>query len=75
MITWITVTGFIFGLEMESKKIEIAFANEKPQFMNVDDIKKWEPKNVSKIGSVVLFKVGEKFVTMKKEDYQNIFNI
>lgn len=60
---------------MESKKIEIAFANEKPQFMNVDDIKKWEPKNVSKIGSVVLFKVDEKFVTMKKEDYQNIFNI
>jgi hypothetical protein len=66
----------IFGLEMEkSKKVAVAFANQLPQYLDIETVKKWEPKNVNKFGSTVFFKVDDTYVSMSTEDYRKIFNI
>lgn len=59
-----------------SKKVErvsIAFANESPQRLLVEDVSKWEPKNINRAGTHVFFSVDGKYVSMKTVDYKKIF--
>lgn len=55
------------------EKVSVAFANEQPQNLSVEDVSKWEPKNVSRMSGHVYFSVDGKYVSMKTDDYTKIF--
>jgi hypothetical protein len=59
----------------KNKKIAVAFANEPLQYLDIETLEKWEPKNVNKFGNTVFFKIEDKYVSMTTEDYRKIFNI
>jgi hypothetical protein len=53
--------------------IMVGVANEGEFSFNVEDIKLWEPKNITHSGLTVLFKHEDKFYLMKREDFKRIF--
>ena len=57
----------------KSERIQVAFANEQPQNLEVDIVSKWEPKKVTRVGTHVFFSVDGTFVSMKSADYNKIF--
>lgn len=57
----------------KSERVNVAFANEQPQNLEVDVVSKWEPKNINRSGGHVFFSVDGKYVSMKLADYTKIF--
>lgn len=56
-------------------KFDVAFNGEKfPRKLDIEEISKWEPKKITKMGHSTYFEVDGTFVSMKTEDYNLVFN-
>lgn len=55
------------------ERVQVAFANEQPQNLEVEVVSKWEPKNINRAGSHVFFSVDGQYVSMRAQDYKKIF--
>jgi len=55
------------------ERVTICIANQKPKRLTVEEVSKWEPKNISRMGGDVYFKVDNDYVSMKVNDYNKIF--
>lgn len=55
------------------ERVQVAFANEQPEHMDVETVSKWEPKNVKRVSSTVFFSIEGQYASMKNADYTKIF--
>ncbi len=55
------------------ERVSVAFANESPQRLLVEDVSKWKPKNINRVSGHVFFSVDGQYVSMKTVDYKKIF--
>jgi hypothetical protein len=60
---------------MSKELVRVGFANEGERNLEVDFVKKWEPKNISYIGDTVFFKNYDTYFSMKTVDFKRIFNL
>jgi hypothetical protein len=60
---------------MSKELVRVGFANEGERNLEVDFVKKWEPKNISYIGDTVFFKNDDTYFSMKTVDFKRIFNL
>lgn len=63
---------------MEKKSVIVGVANQNETSMKVDDIKDWEPKKVSYIGTSTYFQVVDEdgngtFYSMESPEFREIF--
>ncbi len=56
-----------------TEKILIGVANDKPISIEIDELSKWTPKNVSYFSDMVYFKNEDKFYMIKQIDFNRIF--
>ena len=56
------------------RTVNVAFANEQPMSLPMEVVEKWEPKNVTRIGTSTFFKVDDTYVSMKSKDYNDIYD-
>ena len=54
--------------------VKIGVANESEINLEIDEVKKWTPKNVNYFGDTVYFKNDKKYYSMKRVDFDKIFN-
>lgn len=59
--------------EFENKNVLVGIANGGEESMNVDDIKDWDIKKVSHVGSTVYFEHDGTFLSMETSDFNDIF--
>lgn len=55
------------------ERVQVAFANEQPQNLDVEIVSKWEPKNINRVSGHVFFSVDGTYVSMKSADFIKIF--
>ena len=55
--------------------VKVGFANEGEQNLKTEDVAKWTPKNITHVGDTVFFKNGDSYFSMKREDFNKIFNL
>ena len=55
------------------KTVEISYANEGPIRLPIEEVEKWVPEKITTLTGIVAFKVEDKFVSMKIDDYKRIF--
>ena len=58
---------------MEKKNILVGVANKNEQSMKVEDIKDWEPKKISYVGTTAYFQHEETFYSMETMDFRAIY--
>lgn len=58
---------------MSKQTVLIGIANDGEVSMEVEVLKKWEPKNISRFGDTVYFKNEDTYFSMKRVDFDNIF--
>ena len=54
--------------------VKIGVANEAEINLGIDELKKWTPKNINNFGDTVYFKKDKKYYSMKRVDFDKIFN-
>ena len=54
--------------------VKIGVANEAELNLGIDELKKWTPKNINYFGDTVYFKNDKKQYSMKRVDFDKIFN-
>jgi len=60
---------------MSKETVLVGFANEGELNLEVEIVKKWEPKDINFIRDVVFFKSDDSYFSMKTIDFKRIFNI
>ena len=55
--------------------VKIGVANEAEINLEIDEVKKWIPKNVNYFGDTVYFKNDKKYYSMKRVDFDKIFKV
>jgi len=58
---------------MAKERISVAFANQPPTQLDVEEVSKWVPKKVNRVSGHVFFNVDGKYVSMATKDYDKIF--
>ena len=59
---------------MTKQTVSVGIANEKETNMDVEELKTWVPKNISYFGDVVYFKNDKTYYSMKRLNFDKIFN-
>lgn len=59
---------------MMKERVKIGFANEGVLDIELEIVKKWEPKKITYIRDVAFFKHEDSYFSMKTEDFKKIFN-
>ena len=55
------------------KKVIVTFPNVGEDLIDVNIVKSWKPSGLTVIGSTVFFNVDNLHLSMKEEDYKEIF--
>lgn len=58
---------------MSKEMVKVGIANDGEKNLEIEELMKWEPKNVNYFGDVVYFKYEDKYYTMKVVDFRKIF--
>jgi len=59
---------------MNKEIISVGVANEKEKSIEIEELKTWSPKNINYFSDTVYFKHGDTYYSMKRLDYDKIFN-
>jgi hypothetical protein len=59
---------------MDKQTISVGVANEKEKNIDVEELKTWTPKNISYFSDTVYFKYDGTYYSIKRLDYDKIFN-
>jgi len=59
---------------MDKETVTIGIANEGEHNMSVKDMKDWIPSNQVYFSDTVYFKVDKSYYSMRRIDYEKIFN-
>jgi len=54
--------------------VKVGIANVGEKNLTVDEISKWEPKNVLYAGDIVFFKYNDIYYSMNTMEFRKIFN-
>ena len=54
--------------------VKVGVANETEKNLPIDEVQKWTPKNVNYFGDTVYFKNDKTYYSMKRLDFDKIFN-
>jgi len=54
--------------------VKLGIANVGETNMKIEDVSKWEPKNVMYAGDIVFFKHADVYYSMNVMDFRKIFN-
>jgi hypothetical protein len=57
------------------ESIKVGFANEGENWLPISVLKKWEPKNITKIGDTVFFKQENTYFSMKVVDFNKLYEL
>lgn len=58
---------------MSKETVMIGVANESEKYIEVDELKTWEPKNVNYFSDVVYFSNDKIYYSMKRVTFDQIF--
>jgi hypothetical protein len=58
---------------MAKEMIKVGVANKGETNLDLELIQKWEPKDITYIGTTVFFKNDKTYYSMKQEDFKRIF--
>lgn len=54
--------------------VMLGVANEGEKSFSIEELKTWEPKNITKVGDIVYFSHNKVFYTVKRIVFDQIFN-
>jgi hypothetical protein len=58
---------------MSKETVMVGVANESEKYIEVDELKTWEPKNVNYFSDVVYFSNDKIYYSMKRTTFDQIF--
>mgnify|MGYP000573622460 FL=1 len=60
---------------MAKETVLVGIANEGETNLDVEVVKKWEPKDINYFGEVVFFKHDKTYFSMKRDVFKKVFNL
>jgi len=60
---------------MAKEVVKVGEANNGELNLDIEIVKKWEPKDINYIGTTVFFKNEKTYYSMTRDDFKKIYNL